>query len=151
MSVDELRVNTGVVRSGESYTCPVWRKSAAQNSGVQPYGQVGITGLAGMLPTAISWTAQTGSAYGRIHSVWVNDVTGGWTQVGGAYPTSPISIAGLTLASNDAVRVALEPEAVSGIQNASPTLYTVRLDYAVPVTGYGRPRISRITSGRLIG
>jgi len=86
------------------------------------------------MPSAVSWQATTGSAYGRIHSVWVQDAALGWTQVGGSYPTSPVSVAGLTLASDDAVRVALEPEAVSGIQNASPLLDWLQLEYTVPVS-----------------
>ena len=133
--MDEVRASN-IARYSQvgNFTAPVWRKSAAQNSGVQPYVQVTGTGLAGMLPTAVSWTAQTGSAYGRIHSVWVQDAALGWTQVGGSYPTSPVSVSGLTLASNDAVRIALEPEAVSGIQNASPLLDWLQLDYTVPVS-----------------
>ncbi len=135
MLADDFRVSDVARFTEASFTPRRWRKSAPQNGGVQPYVQVSGAGLAGMLPTAVSWTAQTGSAYGRVHSVWVNDVTGGWTQVGGAYPTSPVSVAGLVLASNDAVRVALEPEAVSGIQNASPTLQDVTLTYTAPASG----------------
>jgi hypothetical protein len=146
--MDDVRLSNVARRAtAANFTAPVWRKSASQNGGVQPYGEVSGSGLAGMLPTAVSWTAQTGSAYGRVHSVWVNDVTGGWTQVGGAYPTSPVSVAGLTLASDDAVRVALEPEAVSGIQNASPTLYGVRLDWAVPSVSFVPRRITPVRIG----
>ncbi len=149
---DDVRLSNVLRRgSAANFTPPVWIKSATQNGGVQPYVQSGITGLSGMLPTVVSWTAQTGSTYGRIHSVWAQDAALGWTQVGGAYPTSPVAITGVSLADDNSIRVALEPEAVSGIQNASPTLYTVRLDYDAPVTGYGRPRYSRILSGALTG
>jgi len=133
--VDEVQVTLGSKLRSGNFTPPVWCKSAAQNGGVQPYVQVSGAGLAGMLPATVSWTAQTGSAYGKVHSVWVNDVTSGWVQVGGAYPTSPVSVSGLVLASNDAVQVALEPEAVSGIQNASPTLYDVMLEYTFTPAG----------------
>jgi hypothetical protein len=115
---------------------PVRYKSASQNSGVQPYVQATHSSLvAGSVPSAVSWSATTGAGYGTVKAVYIQDAALGWTQVGVNYPTSPISISGLTLASADAVRIALEPELVSGRQIETPVLDWVQIDYTPPSTG----------------
>ena len=147
--VDDLRFSSGLMYTA-NFTVARY-KSSAQNSGVQPYVQATHSSLTGMIPSAVSWSATTGAGYGKVKRVWVQDVSLGWTQVGGDDPTSPIAISGLVLVSADAVRVELEPEAVSGRQIETPVLDWVQLDYTPPVTGYGRARYSRITSGFLTG
>jgi hypothetical protein len=66
--------------------------------------------------------------------------------VGGDYPTSPVAISGLVLASEDAVRVELEPKA-DALQSETPVLDWVQLEY-VPVST-GRPWLPALMqSGR---
>lgn len=131
--MDGFRLSNSV-RYTSNFT-PVRYKSAAQNSGTQPYAQASYSGLTGMIPAAVSWSATTGSGYGQVKRVWVNDLSAGWVQVGGDYPTSPVSVSGLVLPSADAVRVELEPEQVSGIQNETPVLDWVQLEYTAASTG----------------
>lgn len=133
--VDDFRISDVMRYSGASFTPRVWRKSATQNSGVQPYGQVSYAGLSGMVPSAVSWSATVGAGYGQVKRVWVNDLSAGWVQVGGDYPASPVAVSGLVLPSADAVRVELEPEQVSGIQNETPVLDWVQLEYTAASTG----------------
>lgn len=131
--IDEARVSD-VRRYSSDFTVARYR-SAAQNSGTQPYAQASYSGLTGMVPGAVSWSATTGAGYGQVRRVWVNDLSAGWVQVGGDYPTSPVSVSGLVLPSADAVRVELEPEQVSGIQNETPVLDWVQLEYTAASTG----------------
>ncbi|HOV50181.1 MAG TPA: hypothetical protein PLZ61_02450 [Candidatus Cryosericum sp.] len=113
---------------------PARYKSAGQNEGTQPYVTCTYAALAGMVPTEVSWSATEGDGYGRIKRVYVNDLLAGWTQVGGDYPTSPVSVSGLVLPSEDAVRVELEPKA-DALQSETPVLDWLHLEYTLPVTG----------------
>jgi hypothetical protein len=90
-------------------------------------------GLATRVPTAVSWNAQTGASYGKVKAVYILDAALGWTAVGGSYPTSPITVSGLTLAADSCLRFALEPKSDT-IQSETPTLQDVTLTYATPVT-----------------
>ncbi len=130
--IDDVKYST-VSQFSSDFTVARY-KSAAQNSGTQPYVQASNAGLTGMVPSAVSWSATTGAAYGQVKRVWVNG-SAGWVQVGGDYPTSPVSVSGLVLPSADAVRVELEPEQVSGIQSETPVLDWVQLEYTAPATG----------------
>lgn len=140
--IDEARVSN--VRRYSSTFSPARYKSAAQNDGTQPYALASYAGLTGMVPSAVSWSATTGSGYGQVKRVWVNG-SAGWVQVGGDYPISPVAVSGLVLPSADAVRVELEPEQVSGIQNETPVLDWVQLEYVPPSGG----RVYRPTPFRL--
>lgn len=124
---------------------PVRYKSAAQNGTVQPYCQCSYAGLAGMVPAQVSWSATAGDLYGKVKRILVNDVSAGWTAVGGAYPTSPVAISGLVLASADALRVELEPKA-DALQSETPVLDWLHLEYTLPPTG---GRVYRPTPVRL--
>ena len=142
--IDDVKYGT-VSQFSSDFTVARY-KSAAQNSGSQPSVSCTYAGLAGVAPTAVSWSATEGDAYGRIKRVYVNDLQAGWTQVGGDYPTSPVSVSGLVLASEDAVRVELEPKA-DALQSETPVLDWVQLEY-VPVST-GRPWLPALMqSGR---
>lgn len=140
--LDDIRISDAA-RYSDTFS-PARYKSAAQNSGTQPYTQASYAGLIGMVPSAVSWSATTGAAYGQVKRVWVNG-SAGWVQVGGDYPTSPVAVSGLVLPSADAVRVELEPEQVSGIQSETPVLDWVQLEYVPPSGG----RVYRPTPFRL--
>jgi hypothetical protein len=130
--MDSLAIHTCARYTGA--TCPSGRyKSALENSGTQPYVDLSETGLSGQVPSAISWNAQTGASYGKVKAVYILDAALGWTAVGGSYPTSPITVSGLTLAADSCLRFALEPKSDT-IQSETPTLQDVTLTYATPVT-----------------
>jgi hypothetical protein len=131
-SMDDLRLSN-VQRYSADFT-PVRYKSASQNAGIQPYVQCSQAGLTGMVPAQVSWSATVGASYGQVKRVLVNDVSAGWTAVGGDYPTSPVAISGLVLASEDAVRVELEPKA-DALQSETPVLDWVQLEYTAASTG----------------
>jgi len=130
--VDDMRLSDAA-RYSDTFS-PARYKSAAQNSGTQPYAQASYAGLAGMVPAEVSWSATAGDLYGKVKRILVNDVSAGWTAVGGNYPTSPVTISGLVLASADAVRVELEPKA-DALQSETPVLDWLHLEYTLPVTG----------------
>lgn len=120
---------------GGTAFAPARYKGSAQNGGAQPSVSCTYAGLAGVAPTAVSWSATEGDAYGRVKRVYVNDVLAGWTQVGGDYPTSPVSVSGLTLpGTGEAVRVELEPKA-DALQSETPVLDWVQLEYTAASTG----------------
>jgi hypothetical protein len=80
---------------------------------------------------------------GRVKRVLVNDVSVRVDRRGGNYPTSPVTISGLVLASADAVRVELEPEQVSA-SRMRPRCWTGALEYtALYVAARGCPVLTR--------
>lgn len=131
---NDIYLTQAAIHGGASFVAARY-KSAAQNSGAQPNVSCAYAGLTGVVPSEVSWSATEGDEYGRVKRVLVNDVSAGWVQVGGDYPTSPVSVSGLVLPSADAVRVELEPEQVSGIQNETPVLDWVQLEYTAASTG----------------
>lgn len=141
-TLDDMRLSN-VSRYVANFT-PVRYKSASQNAGIQPFVQCSHSSLTGMVPAAVSWSATTGAGYGQVKRVLVNDVSAGWTAVGGDYPTSPVAISGLVLASEDAVRVELEPKADT-LQSETPVLDWLHLEYLLPSGG----RVYRPTPMRL--
>ena len=130
--IDDVKYGT-VSQFSSDFTVARY-KSAAQNGGVQPYVQCSQAGLTGMVPAAVSWSATVGASYGQVKRVLVNDVSAGWTAVGGNYPTSPVAVSGLVFASADAVRVELEPKA-DALQSETPVLDWVQLEYTAASTG----------------
>ncbi len=128
---------------------PVRYKSAAQNGGAQPSVTCTYSGLAGVVPTAVSWSATEGDAYGRVKRVLVKDMLSGWTQVGSNYPTSPVLVSGMVLSeTGEAVRVELEPKA-DALQSETPVLDWLHLEYTIPVT-WGRVIVPVLTSGQVV-
>jgi hypothetical protein len=140
--IDDVKYST-VSQFSSDFTVARY-KSAAQNGSVQPYAQCSQAGLTGMVPAEVSWSATVGDLYGQVKRVLVNDVSAGWTAVGGDYPTSPVSVSGLVLASADAVRVELEPKA-DALQSETPVLDWLHLEYLLPSGG----RVYRPTPMRL--
>lgn len=78
-------------------------------------------------PTSISWDATAGELYGKIHQVYVNS-SSGWTQVGGDDPTSPISVSGITIPDEDAIKLVMSPKS-DATQSETPILDWVQMDY----------------------
>ncbi len=68
----------------------------------------------------IAWNGTFGPDTGRLRRLWVYS-GGDWQQVGGDYPTSPITGLELPVTGPDLVRVELEPKA-DALQSETPTL-----------------------------
>jgi hypothetical protein len=80
--------------------------------------------------SSVSWTAQTGAGYGEVAAVYYQSASGVWTQIGGAYPTSPITGTWTVPAAlTESVKLELSPKGDT-LKSETPTLYWAELNIA---------------------
>ncbi|MCD6351694.1 MAG: LamG domain-containing protein [Armatimonadetes bacterium] len=128
--IDEVRVSEGVRYSGD------FSPTRYPTSGtvVAQYTPPSSSRL-----TELSWDGTFGADYGQVRAIYVNS-GGDWQQVGGDYPSSPITGLNLPVTGPDLVKVELEPRQ-DALQSETPTLDWLQVVLETTAAPAGRHRL----------
>lgn len=99
--------------------------------------------------TAIAWDGVFGPSTGRLRRLWVYS-GGDWRQVGGEYPTSPITGLNMPVAGPDLVRVEMEPKD-DVLQSETPTLDWLQVTLEAVPAPSRRTRIAAALDRQRLG
>lgn len=120
--VDEVRISSGLRYTSEFTPPPRYSETGSVTA------RHNLEGLRRL--TAIAWSGTFGLDTGRLRRVWVYS-GGDWQQVGGEYPSSPITGLSLLVNGPDLVRVELEP-LDDTLRSETPTLDWLRVTLRSP-------------------
>jgi len=98
--------------------------------------------------TQIDWSGTFGASYGQVRAVYVYS-SGQWVQVGGDYPTPPLTGLSLQVSGPDLVKVELEPKQ-DALHSETPILDWLSVALEPITEPVGRRRISASAERRVL-